>query len=308
MPCPLCQSAACHQLEYIPVADLLHEYARQLNLDLADELPAPPARLFRHACPTCHLEHFSPLLPGSADFYQRVCKLQDYYADRRWEFDAACALIPPSAEVLDVGCGDGRFLRLLPNERKSGLEHNPDAIARSKASGLEVRPELLEDLKPSSIDVVTLFQVLEHLPDPRSVILDACRALRPDGRLLIAVPNNDSYVGDLLHAPLNAPPHHVLRWGRKPLEHLPKMAPLTLESIRCEPLPAEQLFDHRRARWIRFISHLTCARPPVCALTPSSILIRKTATALTFASLKVNREIPTDAIGHTILAIYRKSA
>ncbi|MBL6765993.1 MAG: class I SAM-dependent methyltransferase [Verrucomicrobiae bacterium] len=295
------------ELESIPVEDLINEYRRQLNIDLSEEFRSHPGTLSRAACPTCHLEHFSPLIAGSPDFYQSVSKIGDYYAGQRWEFGAAAALIPASANVVDVGCGDGQFLGLLTNERKIGLEHNPDAITRARARGLDVRPQMLEELEPASADVITLFQVLEHLPNPRPIIETACRVLRPNGRLLIAVPNNDSFVGDLLHAPLNAPPHHVLRWSRRPLEHLPKIAPLVLETIECEPLPEEQLFDYRRASWIRFVSRMVFTRPPVCALTSVSKLIRKLATALTFASLKIDQTMPTDTIGHTILAVYGKS-
>ena len=96
--------------------------------------------------------------------------------------------------LLDIGCGSGTFLHLA--RRRGFLPHGMDVSARAVAAareqyGLAVRQgEIGSDVwKGRDFDLVTMFHVLEHLPDPRRAITYAGGLLKPGGRLILQVPN-----------------------------------------------------------------------------------------------------------------------
>jgi SAM-dependent methyltransferase len=100
--------------------------------------------------------------------------------------------------LLDVGCGAGDFLNMLAQSRRwelYGIEPG-DRAARHAAqvTGAEILNCRLEaaDFAPHSLDVITLWHVMEHLGDPRGALTMLQRWLRPDGRLIMAVPILDS--------------------------------------------------------------------------------------------------------------------
>ena len=98
----------------------------------------------------------------------------------------------PPGIVLDVGCGDGDFLAFLQRHgwKGVGTEYSPDACALARRKGVRViQGELREAaLPPDSLDVVTLWHVLEHLPQPLEALQEVHRLLRGDGLLVVEVP------------------------------------------------------------------------------------------------------------------------
>jgi SAM-dependent methyltransferase len=97
--------------------------------------------------------------------------------------------------VLDVGCGGGLFLQMLQERtgaRIAGLDFSLDAANLAwRRSGVPAICATLTraPLAPSSCACITMFHVLEHLYDPASYLEAAHRLLKPDGRLVIQVPN-----------------------------------------------------------------------------------------------------------------------
>ncbi len=94
-------------------------------------------------------------------------------------------------QVVDVGCHTGAFLAGLPaNWRKHGIEsaREPLRIA-SEQHGVTIIADRLETIAEpwlGKFDAVTMFDVVEHLPDPKAGILQAARLLKPGGVLLIS--------------------------------------------------------------------------------------------------------------------------
>jgi SAM-dependent methyltransferase len=101
---------------------------------------------------------------------------------------------------LDVGCGNGRFLRQLekagiPRRSLYGLELSPSTVDGLVAEGFQVfceRAEDCESIPERSIDLATMFHVLEHVADPRAVLTKISSWLSPTGVLAIETPNSDS--------------------------------------------------------------------------------------------------------------------
>ena len=101
----------------------------------------------------------------------------------------------PPGRVLDLGCGNGDFLRHLRRLgwEVQGLEVSAEAAGLARAKGIPVhRGDLGSASYPDrSFDVVTLWHVVEHLPRPLPELAEVRRILRDDGLLVVEVPNSD---------------------------------------------------------------------------------------------------------------------
>ncbi len=96
--------------------------------------------------------------------------------------------------VLDVGCGGGLFLRLMSEggARVAGLDFSlPAADMAWRRYGVPAVCATLSHapFPPESCAVVTMFHVLEHLYEPQSYLESAREVLRPNGRLVVQIPN-----------------------------------------------------------------------------------------------------------------------
>ncbi|MGE4242505.1 class I SAM-dependent methyltransferase [Ramlibacter sp.] len=106
-----------------------------------------------------------------------------------------CArVLGPARRVLDVGSGGGEFAYLLKRlgHDVTGVEPNRGYAEHSREEyGLDVRVGFVGDvgLPAESFDVITIWHVLEHTEDPGAVLGQLRAALRPEGRLVVEVPN-----------------------------------------------------------------------------------------------------------------------
>lgn len=98
-----------------------------------------------------------------------------------------------TGKILDIGCGTGEFLSVCKNAKWNTLGIEPDNDARKKAienHGLDVREEVaLKALKDEEFDIISMWHVLEHVPRLNERIEDLKRLIKPNGIIIIAVPN-----------------------------------------------------------------------------------------------------------------------
>jgi 2-polyprenyl-3-methyl-5-hydroxy-6-metoxy-1,4-benzoquinol methylase len=99
--------------------------------------------------------------------------------------------------LMDYGCGTGDFLKYCidRNHDAIGLEIDDNArkIAIEKGCKEVYSPDHLSNIKPGSVDIITLWHVLEHIHDLRPTIQQFNQILKNDGTIVIAVPNHQSY-------------------------------------------------------------------------------------------------------------------
>ncbi|MCA3012960.1 MAG: class I SAM-dependent methyltransferase [Myxococcaceae bacterium] len=95
-------------------------------------------------------------------------------------------------EILDVGCGTGGMFPMLQRYGKvSGAEYSADARARAHRNfpSVEVSACELPDVLPAGpFDVVTAFDVIEHVDDPVASLRSMVARLKPNGRVVVTVP------------------------------------------------------------------------------------------------------------------------
>ncbi|GAB6194392.1 class I SAM-dependent methyltransferase [Desulfocastanea catecholica] len=103
--------------------------------------------------------------------------------------------------VLDVGAGLGMFLRLAKRHgfEVLGVEPNKEAaLALKEKYGISVINSLFEDVETDQrVDVITMWDLLEHLADPAKALLKAHDLLNPNGILILEIPARDSLLHDL---------------------------------------------------------------------------------------------------------------
>jgi 2-polyprenyl-3-methyl-5-hydroxy-6-metoxy-1,4-benzoquinol methylase len=100
--------------------------------------------------------------------------------------------------ALDVGCGTGLFLSEMVrrgNWYGVGMDINQRALAVARRQGVPGWCGEAGDLclSTASIDIVTMWDVLEHVLDPRKTLSEIHRILKPDGVLLLSTPNGRSW-------------------------------------------------------------------------------------------------------------------
>jgi len=140
--------------------------------------------------------------------------------DMRATIDASMRHLPratPGQRLLDVGCGNGTFLKRAQGAgwTVSGVDFDPGAVEAARQIGLDARHgdiSAFED-EAGRFDVITLAHVLEHVHDPIAMLGACHRLLTPGGRLWIETPNIDAQ-GHRVFGPdwrgLEPPRHLVL--------------------------------------------------------------------------------------------------
>lgn len=191
-------------------------------------------------CLACGFQFFDPKQAGDGLFYQRLDVGNGlYYNDTRPEFEVALqhARKNSCASVLDIGCGSGSFLNLAKQQgvATSGMELNSAAAEQAASKGHHIFQSLLtEDFllnHHQRYDLITLFQVVEHVPDPVDILNKAKNLLTDHGSIMISVPNRDGICRLFPLNPHEWPPHHISRWRTSDFKRLAASSGLTLNSV-----------------------------------------------------------------------------
>jgi len=101
---------------------------------------------------------------------------------------------PTKGNLLDIGAGTGDFLLTAKQNgwKTIGVEPSQKAKGIAISKGITFS-ESTQDLESKSFDVITMWHVLEHVPDLEIQIQELKRLVKPNGTIIIAVPNFKSY-------------------------------------------------------------------------------------------------------------------
>lgn len=99
--------------------------------------------------------------------------------------------------LLDVGCSSGTFISVVNNlgVNAEGVEPAAGPAGTAQAAGLRVYQGFLEEIQlpEESFDVVTVFEVIEHLKNPTGLVQECHRILRTGGLMVFRTGNTDSW-------------------------------------------------------------------------------------------------------------------
>jgi 2-polyprenyl-3-methyl-5-hydroxy-6-metoxy-1,4-benzoquinol methylase len=170
-----------------------------------------------HLCQSCGLEQTSPVptLPELKALYESHYNFggerDTLYTNLRARFfssflyrlwirldgDVSFHGSKGAGHLLDIGCNEGRGLKIYSRNgfEVEGLELNGAAVAKARETGFKVHMCELGDLSADPLyDVAVLSNVLEHSLDPRSMLLNVNRILKPGGKVWISCPNSQSFL------------------------------------------------------------------------------------------------------------------
>ena len=132
----------------------------------------------------------------------------------------------PGKRLLDVGAATGFFLDLARQAGwdTAGIEPAESAAAVARGKNLDVKTGILEsDLyMESSFDVITLWDVLEHLPDPLTTMRLITALLKPNGVVAINTPDSSSLWSKLMGTRWHmlCPPEHLCLFGTRSFDRM----------------------------------------------------------------------------------------
>ena len=169
-------------------------------------------------CENCGFAFGQPFVSGDEEFYRILHEQKDYPA-WRWDYDVAIAEAVAEFEggkILDVGAGVGMFLRGLGSSWECYAVEGSEVTRRElEALGIKVFRDLSDAAKnhAGTLQVVTLFQVLEHIAEFDWVLKLCHKLLAPGGRLVVTVPDGDAMIRqEKLTGCHDMPPNHINKW------------------------------------------------------------------------------------------------
>ena len=275
--------------------DIIELYRTSYDVDVSRFFMGIP-KLERRRCLDSGYAFFWPAISGDKEFYAELAEFDWFYKKDKWEYQRALSFVSPRDQVLDVGAGYGHFLTKVVDRGAlaSGLEFSSAAVDHARQAGLKVEAVSIEDhaaTAPGAYSVVTSFQVLEHVADPKSFIGACVAALKPGGLMMLAVPNDGGFVGIDDTAPLNRPPHHLSLWDERSLSSLEKLFDLELQALEYEPL--------QEINW--FVSVMVKKYMP--GGWKGKLLNRLGAQQLVTRAVTENSHFIR---GHSVMAVFRK--
>ena len=238
----------------VPACALCGGETRELYADAPDYLSGQTFAVRR--CAACGLAFTWPrpadLDPYYPAFYRRFSPvvfhvLREIYT---WKVASWVRRFGTSGRALEVGCGSGWMLAALKARgwEVVGSERAfPVAASVRESQGLPMfvgGPEAVRE--DAGFDLVVLFQVLEHLPDPMATLAACARLVRPGGALVVAVPNVASWQARATgrywqHLDV---PRHLWHFTRPCLTQALSRVGLTLETVSYAS------FEHDPFGWV----------------------------------------------------------
>jgi len=184
-----------HEKKYLSVKDYLvsgesFDLVHDTDLDFLKTFPQPKIEeLPKYYESQEYISHTDEKRGLISSLYQLV---------KKWSLQKKAKLILQQhgeiGSLLDVGAGTGDFLKVakVKGWQVHGMEPNKNAAKLALEKGIDLKASL-NDFEGKQFDVITLWHVLEHIPDLEETISKLAALVTPQGTLIIAVPNFKSF-------------------------------------------------------------------------------------------------------------------
>ena len=170
---------------------------------------------------------------------------------------------PVKGKILDIGAGTGDFLLEAKNKNWETVGVEPNEKAKSIAIKKGVLfADTIEKLESNSFDVITLWHVLEHVPDVVHQVAELKRLLKPSGTLIIAVPNFKSFDANYYKSFWAAydVPRHLWHFSKTAIEKLFDKQNMNLVAVKpmwFDSYYVSLLSEKNKTGKMKFINGLT---------------------------------------------------
>ncbi|MBI5970623.1 MAG: class I SAM-dependent methyltransferase [Deltaproteobacteria bacterium] len=217
-----------------------------------------------YRCGACDVVYADPFKAPGAGWYES----SEVYSvgrvitkDIEWHHRQVLKMRLPGKRLLDIGCGNGVF---ISEAKKTGYDAwGLDFDARNIAIAKE-RYKLenvfcmsveaaLKTLGKNSFDIVTFFEVLEHLDAPEQFLEDIKGLLSDRGVIALSVPNRERALDTLGEG--DAPPNHLTKWNAASLKSFLERMGFTVISLIEKPLDHEDLNIYLKGKLRLRIAH-----------------------------------------------------
>jgi len=253
-PCPIAdQSAATAPRRYEPVlCPVCGASGAQLWLQAPDRFHGRSDQYTLARCPGCSIVWLvnapqpHEMHAHYTDAYDHLISAAGEGSVARWDFRVrAVEQLKSSGALLDLGCSSGAFLNLFGNGRWSlyGIEMSEESAkaAEARTGATVFAGEILDaSFPPESFDIITCFDVLEHLYEPSRVLARVAEWLKPGGIFYILIPNIDSAEARIFKSYWHGLelPRHLFHYSPASLRFLVESAGLETLSLETRRNPA----------------------------------------------------------------------
>lgn len=200
-------------------------------------------------CQDCSMVYLNPVFTDEAikDYYETNHTEQSEVVESDTDsfyvniysngLDDMKVLSSNASNILDIGCSSGVFLDLARKKNLTtfGVELNKSEYKLSKAKGHEVYNDLLENISLSEkIDIVSLWDVFEHLIDGEFYLNEIKKVLSADGVIFLQIPSSDSLAAKILREDCNMYDglEHVNLYGVETIKKLAKRCGLKVLNLK----------------------------------------------------------------------------
>lgn len=253
--CPACRSRAVKCVESVTVEALAEAWAREachgedssvetIRQYLHSDLKAIEVEFWQ--CQDCGLEFANPMRSWTANHYpmERHTLGFDHLAT------LANLSAMASTRILDIGCADGQFLARASalGHDVTGIDFAAEDVETARQRGLQAYAAEVDQIGKMfkgkrKFQMITLFQLIEHLNEPDRVFSQVSELAEKGGRLVIGCPSDLRYTRRFAHPQRlersdfwDYPPQHTLRWTPKALAAFLLRHGWEIEAVTYEPL------------------------------------------------------------------------
>lgn len=253
--CPACRSREVKCVESVTVDALAEAWAREachgedssvetIRQYLLSDLNAIEVEFWQ--CQDCGLEFANPMRSWTANHYPME--------PHSLGFDHLATLanlsaMPPT-RILDIGCADGQFLSRATalGHDVTGIDFAAEDVATARQRGLQAYVAEVDQIGKMfkgqrKFQMITLFQLIEHLNEPDRIFSQLSELADTGGRLVIGCPSDLRYSRRFAHPQRlersdfwDYPPQHTLRWTPKALTAFLLRHGWEIETVAYEPL------------------------------------------------------------------------